>query len=94
MCDVRFSHNTLPWLTCVSLGRHDGEIVDVQICPLIGNFQSCYLSRIARSKRIDRRNDMRLLTKGWLLLIVAQIAFGQEATAQQPKPGPEVQKLA
>ena len=37
---------------------------------------------------------MRLLTMGWLLLIMAQIASGQEATAQQPKPGPEVQKLA
>ena len=37
---------------------------------------------------------MRLLTMGWLLVIMAQIASGQEATAQQPKPRPEVQKLA
>ena len=37
---------------------------------------------------------MRLLTMGWLLLIMAQIAAGQEAAAQQPKLGPEVQKLA
>ena len=36
---------------------------------------------------------MRLLTMGWLLLMKAQIVSGQEATAQQPKPGPEVQKL-
>jgi hypothetical protein len=38
---------------------------------------------------------MRLLTTGWFLLIVAaHIAFGQAATTdQQPKPGPEVQKL-
>jgi len=37
---------------------------------------------------------MRLLTMGWLLVILAQIASGQEASAQQPKPRPEVQKLA
>jgi hypothetical protein len=31
---------------------------------------------------------------GWLLLIMAHVAAGQAATAQQPTPGPEVQKLA
>ena len=36
---------------------------------------------------------MRLLTIGWFLLIAAQIAFSQSASDQQPKPGPEVQKL-
>lgn len=37
---------------------------------------------------------MRLLTMSWFLLIAAHIASGQSATDQQPKPGPEVQKLA
>lgn len=37
---------------------------------------------------------MRLLIIGSLLLIVAHNASGQEATAQQPKPGQEVQRLA
>lgn len=36
---------------------------------------------------------MRLVALGWFLLITARIASGQEATAQQAKPGPEVQKL-
>ncbi len=30
---------------------------------------------------------------GWLLLIMVNIASGQTTTDQQPKPGPEVQKL-
>lgn len=37
---------------------------------------------------------MRLLTTSWLLLIMAHVAAGQATTTQQPKPGPEVQKLA
>lgn len=37
---------------------------------------------------------MRLLTMGWFLLIAAHIASGQAVSDQQPKPGPEVQKLA
>src|SRR5262245_28406395 len=36
---------------------------------------------------------MKLLTMGSFLLIVAHAASGHAATAQQPKPGPEVQKL-
>lgn len=36
---------------------------------------------------------MRLLTMGSFLLIVAHAASGDAATAQQPKPGPEVQRL-
>jgi uncharacterized protein DUF1579 len=36
---------------------------------------------------------MRLLTIGSFLLIVAHVVSGHAATAQQPKPGPEVQKL-
>lgn len=36
---------------------------------------------------------MRLLTLGAFLLIVAHAASGHAATAQQPKPGPEVRKL-
>jgi len=37
---------------------------------------------------------MRLLTMSPLLLTVACLASGPAATAQEPKPGPEVQKLA
>jgi hypothetical protein len=36
---------------------------------------------------------MRLLTIG-ILLFATHVAFGQSAADQQPKPGPEVQKLA
>jgi hypothetical protein len=36
---------------------------------------------------------MRLLTMGSFLLIVAHAASGDTAIAQQPKPGPEVQRL-
>jgi len=36
---------------------------------------------------------MRLLTMGSFLVIVAHSASGHTATAQQPKPGPEVGKL-
>lgn len=36
---------------------------------------------------------MRLVTLSSCLLIAALAAFGYEATAQQPKPGPEVRKL-
>ena len=36
---------------------------------------------------------MRLLTVGSLLLIMVNIASGQATADQQPKPGPEVQKL-
>lgn len=36
---------------------------------------------------------MKLLTMGSFLLIVAHAASGHAATAQQPKPGPEVQRL-
>src|SRR4026209_301428 len=37
---------------------------------------------------------MRLLTLGWFLFIVPHSASGQAASAEQPKPGPEIQKLA
>jgi Protein of unknown function (DUF1579) len=37
---------------------------------------------------------MRQLTMTFFLLIVAYLVFGQAATAQEHKPGPEVQKLA
>jgi Protein of unknown function (DUF1579) len=37
---------------------------------------------------------MRLLTMGPFLLIVAQLTLAPAATAQEPKPGPEVQRLA
>jgi uncharacterized protein DUF1579 len=36
---------------------------------------------------------MRLLAMGSLLLIVAHAASGRAATPEQPKPGPEVQRL-
>jgi len=36
---------------------------------------------------------MKLITMGSFLLIMAYAASGHAATAQQPKPGPEVQKL-
>src|SRR6185436_8512451 len=37
---------------------------------------------------------MKLFTMGSFLLIVAHAVSGHAATAQQPKPGPEVQRLA
>src|SRR6185295_17203010 len=37
---------------------------------------------------------MRLLTIGPFLLIVAQLALAPAANAQEPEPGPEVQRLA
>lgn len=36
---------------------------------------------------------MKLLTMSSCALIVAHVAFGHAATAQQPEPGPEVRKL-
>jgi hypothetical protein len=37
---------------------------------------------------------VKLLTTGGLLFVIAEIASGQTPATEQPKPGPEVQKLA